>query len=53
MIREQSLSLIEYLVLAYLSEAPEQQMRMGDLAAAVEMSSSGISRLADRLAKQG
>ncbi|MEU2166000.1 MarR family winged helix-turn-helix transcriptional regulator [Streptomyces chengbuensis] len=53
MLREQSLSLIEYMALAFLSEAPDQQMRMGDLASAVEMSGSGMSRLADRLAKEG
>ncbi len=53
MIREQRLSLIEYLALVYLSEAPDRQMRMGDLAAAVEMSGSGMTRLAERLENQG
>ncbi|MEU6546719.1 MarR family winged helix-turn-helix transcriptional regulator [Streptomyces sp. NPDC046859] len=53
MVREQRLSLIEYLALANLSEAPDRQMRMGDLAAAVEMSLSGMTRLVTRLESQG
>jgi DNA-binding MarR family transcriptional regulator len=53
MMREQRLSLIEYLALVYLSEAPGRQLRMGDLAVAVEMTGSGMTRLADRLEKEG
>ncbi|MFB8754427.1 MarR family winged helix-turn-helix transcriptional regulator [Streptomyces nigra] len=53
MMREQRLSLIEYLALANLSEAPDRQMRMSDLAAAVEMSLSGMTRLVTRLESQG
>lgn len=53
MLREQRLSLIEYLALVNLSEAPGRQMRMGDLASAIEMSISGMTRLADRLESQG
>lgn len=53
MIREQGLSLAEYLALVNLSEAPERRMRMSDLAAAVEMSLSGMTRLASRLESQG
>jgi DNA-binding MarR family transcriptional regulator len=52
MMREQRLSLIEYLALVYLSEAPGRQLRMGDLAVAVEMTGSGMTRLADRLEKE-
>jgi DNA-binding MarR family transcriptional regulator len=53
MLREQRLSLIEYLALMNLSEAPGRQMRMGDLASAIEMSTSGMTRLASRLESQG
>lgn len=53
MLREQGLSLIEYLALAKLSEAPGRQLRMGELAAALEMSNSGMTRLASRLEGQG
>jgi DNA-binding MarR family transcriptional regulator len=53
MMREQRLSLTEYLALMHLSEAPGRKLRMGDLAVAVEMSGSGMSRLADRLEKEG
>ncbi len=53
MMREQRMSLIEYLTLANLSEVPERKMRMSDLAAAVEMSLSGMTRLVTRLESQG
>ncbi|MFI9611779.1 MarR family winged helix-turn-helix transcriptional regulator [Streptomyces sp. NPDC052023] len=53
MIREQRLSLTEYLTLVNLSEAPDRQLRMGDLAEVCEMSLSGMTRLASRLENQG
>ncbi|MET7440871.1 MarR family winged helix-turn-helix transcriptional regulator [Streptomyces sp. NPDC004082] len=53
MIREQRLSLIEYLAMMNLSEAPNRQLRMSDLAGAIDMSLSGITRLASRLEAQG
>lgn len=53
MIREQRISLTEYLALSNLSEAPDRQLRMGDLAEACEMSLSGMTRLASRLESQG
>lgn len=53
MMREQRLSLIEYLAMANLSEAPDRKLRMSDLAAAVEMSLSGMTRLVTRLESQG
>ncbi|MFE2053507.1 MarR family winged helix-turn-helix transcriptional regulator [Streptomyces sp. NPDC059459] len=53
MMREQRLSLIEYLALANLSEAADRKLRMSDLAAAVEMSLSGMTRLVTRLESQG
>ncbi|NEC51539.1 MarR family transcriptional regulator [Actinospica acidiphila] len=53
MVREQRMSLVEYLTLASLSEAPDRQLRMSELAASVEMSLSGMTRLATRLETQG
>lgn len=43
------LSLHEYEVLLVLGAAPAQRMRMSDLAAAVLLSQSGLTRLVDRL----
>ena len=47
------LSLISYEVLVHLSEAPERRMRMCDLADRVMLSRSGMSRLVDRLQRDG
>lgn len=47
------LSLHEYEVLLVLAGAPEQRMRMSDLAAAVVLSQSGLTRLIDRLVLAG
>ncbi len=47
------LSLHEYEVLLVLSQAPDGRMRMSDLAAAVLLSQSGLTRLVDRLARAG
>jgi DNA-binding MarR family transcriptional regulator len=47
------LSLHEYEVLLLLSEAPGQRMRMSDVASAVLLSQSGLTRLVDRLARAG
>ena len=47
------LSLQEYEVLLTLAAAPEQRMRMSDLAAAVLLSQSGLTRLVDRLVRAG
>jgi DNA-binding MarR family transcriptional regulator len=47
--REHGLSLAEFDVLVQLDEAPERRMRMADLAEAVLLTRSGISRLVDRL----
>ncbi len=43
------LSLAEFDVLIQLDEAPERRMRMADLAEAVLLTRSGVSRLVDRL----
>ncbi|MGR6317555.1 MarR family winged helix-turn-helix transcriptional regulator [Micromonospora soli] len=53
MVREQRLPLIEYLVLMHLSEAPDRQLRMSELATACEMSLSGMSRAVQKLEGQG
>jgi DNA-binding MarR family transcriptional regulator len=47
------LPLTSYEVLVQLAEAPERRMRMCDLADSVLLSRSGISRLVDRLAREG
>jgi DNA-binding MarR family transcriptional regulator len=47
------LSLHEYEVLLTLVDAPEGRMRMSELAAAVVLSQSGLTRLVDRLVRDG
>jgi DNA-binding MarR family transcriptional regulator len=42
-----------YEVLAAVAEAPEQRMRMGDLAEALVITRGGLTRLVDRLIKAG
>lgn len=53
LVREQRLPLIEYLALMHLSEAPDRQMRMSDLAGACELSVSGMTRVVHRLENDG
>ena len=43
----------DYQVLVYLSEAPERQLRMCDLAAQLRLSPSGLTRRLDGLVKAG
>ena len=50
---EQQLSLAAYDVLVQLAEAPEHRLRMTELADAVLLSRSGVTRLVDRLEKAG
>ncbi|ANY05956.1 MarR family winged helix-turn-helix transcriptional regulator [Pseudonocardia sp. HH130630-07] len=50
---EQKLSLAAYDVLVQLSEAPEHRLRMTELAEAVLLSRSGVTRLVDRLERSG
>lgn len=52
MMREQHLPLSEYTTLMYLSEAPDRQMRMSELAAVCNLSLSGMTRIVTRLEKQ-
>ena len=47
------LSLHEYEVLLVLAQAPDARLRMSDLAAAVLLSQSGLTRLVDRLVGAG
>jgi DNA-binding MarR family transcriptional regulator len=51
--REHGLPLTSYEVLLYLAEAEEQKMRMCDLASSVILSRSGLTRLVDRLEREG
>jgi DNA-binding MarR family transcriptional regulator len=50
---EQDLSLASYDVLVQLAEAPDRRLRMTELADAVLLSRSGVTRLVDRLEKGG
>ena len=47
------LPLTHYEVLLYLWNAPDERLRMSDLAGSVLLSQSGITRLVDRLEKAG
>ena len=50
---QQQLTLPAYEVLAHLSEAPEGRLRMSDLAAVSVLTPSGLTRVVDRLVKEG
>jgi DNA-binding MarR family transcriptional regulator len=50
---EQGLSLPAYEVLAHLSEAPSRRLRMSDLASYAVLSPSGLTRLVDKLCRDG
>jgi DNA-binding MarR family transcriptional regulator len=50
---EQGLTLPAYEVLAHLSEAPDQRLRMSELAAHAVLTPSGLTRLIDKLAREG
>ena len=50
---EQQLALADYDVLVQLSEAPSQRLRMRQLADSVLLSRSGLTRLVDRLVREG
>lgn len=47
------LGVTSYEVLMFLADAPDQRMRMCDLAASIVLSRSGLTRLADRLERDG
>ncbi|MEU7902736.1 MarR family winged helix-turn-helix transcriptional regulator [Actinoplanes sp. NPDC049118] len=51
--RDQRMSLSEYTALRHLSETEDRRMRMSELAAACDMSLSGMTRLAGKLESLG
>ncbi|MEV4347199.1 MarR family transcriptional regulator [Actinoplanes sp. NPDC049596] len=53
LVRSTNLSLNEYNVLSVLAASPARTCRVTDLAAAGSLSLSGVSRLVDRLFRQG
>ena len=53
LVAEQDLSLAAYDVLVQLAEAPERRLRMTELADAVLLSRSGVTRLVDRMESAG
>jgi len=53
LLAEHDLPLASYDVLVQLSEAPARRLRMTELADRVLLSRSGLTRLADRLAREG
>jgi DNA-binding MarR family transcriptional regulator len=50
---EEGLPLAWYDVLVQLQEAPDRRLRMQELAAAVLLSKSGLTRLVDRMEREG
>jgi DNA-binding MarR family transcriptional regulator len=53
LVREQHISLSEYLALMHLSETSDRKMRMSDLAAGCNLSLSGMTRIVTRLESEG
>lgn len=53
LVAEHGLSLSSYEVLLFLAESPDGRMRMAELAESVLLSRSGLTRLADRLERDG
>lgn len=51
--REHKLPLSSYEVLLHLADAPDGRMRMSELADSVLLSRSGLTRLVDRLEREG
>jgi DNA-binding MarR family transcriptional regulator len=51
--REHDMPLSSYEVLLYRNDSPEGRMRMSELADSVLLSRSGLTRLVDRLERQG
>jgi DNA-binding MarR family transcriptional regulator len=50
---EQGLSVPAYEVLSHLSDAPDSRLRMSDLAACAVLTPSGLTRLVDKLSRDG
>ena len=53
LVREHGLALSCYEVLLFLADAPEGRLRMSDLADGVLLSRSGLTRLVDRMERDG
>ena len=53
LLEEHGLPLTSYEVLLFLADAPDGRMRMSDLADSVLLSRSGLTRLVDRLGRDG
>lgn len=53
LLESQGLNMTEYSVLMNLSEAPERSLRMSELANYVSITVSGMSRVVERLSRQG
>lgn len=53
LLRQQGVSLSEYNALMNLSEAPDRRLRMSDLASASALSLSGMTRVVNRLEREG
>ena len=53
LIKEQRLSMGEYIALMHLSEAPDRRLRMSELADECNLSLSGMTRLVTRLEAEG
>jgi DNA-binding MarR family transcriptional regulator len=53
LIREHDLPLTQYEVLLFLHDAPEGRLRMSELADGVLLSRSGLTRLVDRMERDG
>ncbi len=51
--REHKLPLSSYEVLLFLADSPDGRMRMSELAESVLLSRSGLTRLVDRLEREG
>lgn len=50
---DNGLSLLDFSALMRLSRSPRQRLRMTDLAAQTDLSTSGVTRLVDRLERNG
>ncbi|HEX2357612.1 MAG TPA: MarR family transcriptional regulator [Micromonosporaceae bacterium] len=50
---EHGLSSVEFEVLIRLARSPQQQLRMTDLAAQTSLSTSGVTRVVDRMERDG
>jgi DNA-binding MarR family transcriptional regulator len=53
LMREHGLPLSSYEVLLFLADAPEGRLRMSELAEGVLLSRSGLTRLVDRMEREG